>query len=121
MDSKQQIIRYIFVGILNTLFGYLLYAIFIFLGMQYTKALFLATVLGVLFNFKTIGRLVFNSANNLLIFKFIGVYVFLYFFNIGIISLLKELYDFYIAGFVSFILSAALGFVLNKHLVFKRV
>ncbi|KTD24157.1 MULTISPECIES: GtrA family protein [Legionella] len=122
MNSRKQIIRYIFVGILNTVFSYLLYAIFIFLGLQYAKALFLATVLGVLFNFQTIGRLVFNNSNRLLIFKFIGVYAFLYLINISVITLLKELSaDFYLTGLVTIIFSAGLGFILNKYLVFKSV
>ncbi len=119
MNSKQQILRYLFVGMLNTLFGYTWYAIFIALGLQYPIALLLSTVIGVLFSFMTIGKFVFKSSNHLLVFKFIGVYVLLYFFNITLIKLLKQVSpDLYLTGFIAIISSAALGFILNKHLVF---
>lgn len=121
MSSKEELVRYILVGILNTFFSYLWYAIFITLGLRYPLALLFSTVLGVLFNFKTFGKLVFKNSNNQLIFKFIGVYTFLYFFNITLIGFLKQIStDLYITGFISIIFSAGLGFVLNKRLVFKR-
>ncbi|KTD36424.1 O antigen biosynthesis protein [Legionella nautarum] len=120
MSSKEELIRYILVGILNTLFSYLWYAFFITIGLRYPVALLFSTVLGVLFNFKTFGKLVFKNSNNQLIFKFIGVYTFLYFFNITLIGFLKQIStDLYLTGFISIIFSAGLGFILNKHLVFK--
>jgi putative flippase GtrA len=120
MSSKQQIFIYILVGILNTIFGYCCYAGFLFLGLPYPLALLCSSILGVLFNFKTTGKIVFKNSNNFLIFKFISVYIFLYFFNITLISLLKFIAaDLYIAGLIVIFPSAILGFILNKQLVFK--
>ena len=45
-------------------------------------ALFFAYIVGVLWNFKTTGVLVFKNNNNKLIFKFIFAYVITYFINL---------------------------------------
>ncbi len=120
MTSKQQIFIFILVGILNTIFGYCCYAGFIYLGLSYPLALLYSTILGVLFNFKTTGKFVFKNSNNLLIFKFISVYVCTYFFNMILISLLTHFsFDLYLAGLIAVFPSAILGFILNKTLVFK--
>lgn len=117
---QKQIINFILVGIFNTIVGYAFYAFFIYLGFNYIYAIFFATVLGVLFNFKTIGGFVFKTHNNLLIEKFILVYVIVFIVNILVIKVLK-LYNFddYIAGFFAIIPCAIISFVLNKYFVFK--
>jgi putative flippase GtrA len=66
---------FLLVGALNTAVGYGLFAAFIFLGASTTLALAAATVLGVLFNFKSIGRIVFASGNVRLLPRFVGIYV----------------------------------------------
>lgn len=121
MTAKQQFFIFILVGILNTFFGYCCYAFFIFLGLSYPLALAYSTILGVLFNFKTTGKLVFKNSNNRLIFKFVSVYLCTYFFNMTLIGFLTRLsFDLYLAGFIAVFPSAILGFILNKTLVFRR-
>jgi len=118
---KQQIVKFIGIGIINTLFGYSLYALFIYIGFDYKYAVFFSTVLGILFNFKTIGRFVFESHDNLLILKFFGVYVVIYIVNISLIKgflLLGTSY--YLAGFVALFPCAILSFILNKKFVFTQ-
>ncbi|MBA2652444.1 MAG: GtrA family protein [Tatlockia sp.] len=117
--TKQQIITYILVGMLNTAFSYLCYASFIYLGLSYPLALLYATIIGVCFNFKTTGKIVFKNTNNLLFFKFISVYICIYFFNTTLVGFLKSSFDLYTAGFIALFPSAILGFILNKNLVFK--
>ena len=80
IDKK--FIKFLFVGGLNTLFGYLMYVIFISTPLKREIALFFAYVVGVLWNFKTTGVLVFKNNNNKLIFKFIFAYVITYFINL---------------------------------------
>lgn len=77
-DFNIQFIKFLFVGGLNTLFGCLLFSTFIFLRLPFQLANLLTLILGVLFNFKTTGILVFKSHNNSLIFKFITVYLLSY-------------------------------------------
>ena len=120
--SYYQVYKFIFVGILNTIFGYSLFALFIYLGLYYPLAVLLSTILGVLFNFKTIGRLVFDSNDNGLIFRFILVYAITYLLNIFFLWLLKKLgsENMYIDGFALLIPLAAVSFLLNKFFVFRR-
>jgi putative flippase GtrA len=116
-----QIIKFIVVGLINTLVGYSLYALFIYFGLSYVYALGIATILGVLFNFQTIGRLVFESSNNALLIKFIGVYIIVFGANLVLINGMIRLgLNAYSAGAVALIPSAALSFLLNKYFVFNR-
>lgn len=71
---KNKIVRFFLVSGLNTAFGYGLFFILIFIGLHYAIAGLVTTILGILFNFKTTGVLVFGNNKNKLILKFIGVY-----------------------------------------------
>lgn len=118
---KNQFIRFLLVGVLNTIVGYSFYAFFIFIGLDYRVAALLGTICGVAFNYKSTGVLVFKSHDNSRIFHFVGVYVVVYFFNIGGISVLKKmgLNDYY-SGAALLIPCAILSFTMNKFFVFKK-
>lgn len=117
-----QFITFLFVGVLNTAVGYGLYVFFVWLGFNYIGAPFCSTVLGVLFNFKTIGGIVFKSHDNCLIFKFFGVYAIVYVCNVlGLKALeLGGIENLYIAGAILVLPLAFLGFILNKKWVFNK-
>jgi putative flippase GtrA len=57
--KKTHIIRFVVVGLLNTGFSYLIYAALLHVGLGYQTANLMALVIGVLFSFKTQGRLAF--------------------------------------------------------------
>lgn len=117
---QNQFIRFLVVGGINTLFGYSVYALFLFLGFHYSLAAVVSTILGVLFNFKTTGRIVFNNRNNWLLFKFIGVYAVTCLVNILALKIFNHYsVDLYLAGFVLLFPSALLAFFLNKKFVFS--
>ncbi len=119
MDSRLP--KFLLVGVLNTAFGYSLFALFIFLGVHYSLAVLLSTVLGILFNFKTIGRLVFRSHNNRLIFRFVATYGLTYLLNVVILRILDGLrVNMYIAGMLLLIPLALISFVLQKKYVFTE-
>ena len=122
MPIKRQLISFLLVGILNTAFGYGLFALFIYIGLYYPLAVLFSTILGVLFNFKTIGNLVFGSSDNRLIFKFVLVYVITYLLYIFFLWLFKRLgfENMYINGFVLVVPLAIISFILNKFFVFRR-
>lgn len=88
LDKK--FIKFLFVGALNTLFGYLMYTIFISTPLKREWALLCAYIAGVLWNFKTTGSLVFQVNNNKLIFKFIASYIFTYFVNLYALNFLAN-------------------------------
>ena len=113
--------RFLIVGLLNSLFGYSIFALFLYIGLHYTIATLTATILGVLFNFKTIGMLVFNNAKNSLIVKFIFVYTVTYLINIACLKVFSMLsIDLYLAGFLMLAPIALLTFVMNKRFVFGK-
>ncbi len=117
------IIRFGMVAALNTLFGYSLYALLLTIGLHYVWATLIGQVIGIMFNFKTYGRLVFRNGDNRLVGKFVGVYAFTYLCNITGISYLVNtvgLSD-YLAGGIMVIPIGLLTFLLNKLLVFKKI
>lgn len=115
-----QFIRFLFIGVVNTLFGYFMFCLFIFLHFHYVLAALFATILGVLFNFKTYGKFVFKVHNNALIFKFFAVYVITYLINIGALKIFNEYHvSNYIAGAILILPMAFLAYILNKKFVFK--
>lgn len=119
IDNK--FIRFLIVGGINTLFGYSVFALFIFLNFHYSIATLISVILGILFNFKTTGKLVFENNENTLIFKFIGVYIGIYFVNViglKMFNILKV--DMYLAGVLLILPTAIISFILNKKYVFKQ-
>ena len=112
--------RFIIVGIINTAFGYALFALLIYLKFHYSIAVLISTILGVLFNFKTIGEIVFNNKSNRLILRFCMVYFITYWLNVFIIFIFKKVIseNLYLVGFLALIPVALITFFLNKYFVF---
>ena len=114
-------IKFVLVGILNTLFGYSVFALLLWLDFHYSIATIFSTIIGVIFNFYTTGRLVFKNTNNLLIFKFVLVYVFTTSLSIFILYLSNKMnFNLYYAGFVLSVIMALISFILQKTFVFKE-
>lgn len=117
---NNRFIRFLIIGGINTAFGYGVFALLIFLKVHYAVAALLSTIFGVLFNFKTTGTLVFESKDNRLIFKFVGVYAIIYAINTASLKVFNFYrVDMYLAGALMILPMAMVAFVLNKRLVFK--
>ena len=113
-------VRFLFVGGINTLFGYSVFSVFILLQIHYALASLLSTIIGVLFNFFTTGKIVFKNNDPKLILKFFGVYGIIYLINL----LFLRIFDTYhvnmlIAGAILVFPMAILSYFLNKALVFR--
>ena len=119
---NSEIVRFILVGIVNTIFYYIIYVLLIYLDFTYSLSVVVATMVGILFSFKTFSKLVFNSSNNKLIYKFIGVYIFNTILNIFIIKLYIYWYNdnLYLAGLIATLIVSVNSFILNKFYVFKE-
>ena len=83
-----QFVRFVLVGGLNTLVGYSLFAVLFLLSDDHRLALLVATVLGVLFNFVTTGRLVFGNRRWGRLPLFVGLYALTFALNLGALELL---------------------------------
>lgn len=118
---KSQFFRFLVASGINTLFGFLAFSFFIFLGFRYPIAVLFSTACGILFNFQTIGRLVFFSRDNRLIFRFVLVYIATYLlFTFGVGILIRFHLSAYASGAIMAIPIGVASFLLNKRLVFKK-
>ncbi len=119
---NNQFLRFLLVGGINTVFGYCMYALFTFMGLHYSIAMLLAQISGVIFNFYTTGRIVFNNSDARLFIRFFCVYITIYMVNVLLLGAFEQAsYNMYIAGALLILPNALLSFFLNKILVFPKV
>jgi putative flippase GtrA len=116
---QYKLVRFFMVGGINTLFGYGVYALLLWMGLHYTLATLFSTALGIIFNFKTYGVIVFKNKSNALIFRYVVVYGILYAAGNGWIFLLEQLgITPYIAGMIWMAPNALLGFLMSKKFIY---
>lgn len=115
-----QFCRFVGVGVMNTGFSYLIYALGLALGLHYALANLTAMVTGILFSFKSQGRLVFDNRDGSLLWKFAGFWFCIWLFNIGLIALLTRYakLDAYLAGAVALLPVTLISFFVQKYFVF---
>jgi putative flippase GtrA len=118
---SNQFLRFLIVGAGNTIIGYLLYLIGLWIGLPYQMALICSTILGATFNFFTTGRIVFENDSLKRIIGFLTVYGIILAINLALLTMLvgwgmMKAY----AQMVLLPLIVVLSFVLNKYLVFGK-
>ena len=112
-------IRFLIIGCINTGFSYLVYALFVFLGLDYPLANFFAMIAGVCFGFLTNSKLVFKFEGNFL--KYLVLWLALYIVNIGIIWVfIRFNCTPYLAGFLALPIITLLSYVAQKNLIFLQ-
>lgn len=117
---KSQFARFLVVGMMNTLFGYSVFTVFVLLHVHYAIAALLSTICSIIFNFKTTGTLVFGSKNNKLVLKFVSVYAVTFLLNVLLLKLLTSLrIDLLLASALILLPIALVSYTLNKVLVFR--
>lgn len=120
---SQTIAKFIGVGLLNTVVGYAVYALLILLNVPYWAALLIATVAGVIFNYFSIGRMVFKSKGGIHIFaKFISAYSMVYVVNAVVLAFLIKYFQFspYVGQVLCVPLSVILSWILMNYWVYKN-
>ena len=122
-----QFIRFVLVAILNTAFGWCVYAALLWvinlfhIPNPYVLASLIGYIIGILFNFTTYSKLVFNNKDKRLLFRFIMVYVVCWICNSFGIWLLEKCHiNNYLAGAITAIPVGFLGYVLNSVFVFNK-
>ena len=116
--------RFIGVGLLNTVVGYAIYGLFIFLKMPYLVALLMATIMGVIFNYFSIGRLVFKMQGGIFVFtKFIIAYSLIYGINAFALDGIIKSFQFnpYLGQAICVPLSVIISWLLMNYWVYKKV
>jgi putative flippase GtrA len=113
--------KYLLIGGVNTAFGYSVFAILLFFGLHYSLAVLVGTILGVLFNFQSYGRLVFQDYSWNLLSRFVFVYTIIYFANITLLLIFDLVVsNLYISGLMVLPIIAYLGYFFNKRYVWKK-
>ncbi|HCB11411.1 MAG TPA: polysaccharide biosynthesis protein GtrA [Cyanobacteria bacterium UBA11991] len=117
-----QFVKFLFVGFINTVFAYSIFSFFIFIKLHYAIATLLAQILGILFNFKTTGGIVFKNSDNNLVFKFFVVYGFMYFVTVLELKIFTmfSLNNMYINYALIVLPNAMISYMLMKCFVFKK-
>jgi putative flippase GtrA len=119
--KTNHVFRFVSVGLLNTCFSYLIYAGLLFVGLSYILANLLASVMGILFSFKTQGHLVFRNSDNRLLSRFVLSWVVIYLGSITLIGGMIALgLDSYSAGAVVVPIIAMVSYLTQKYFVFRQ-
>ena len=110
-------------GVLNTVFGYSVYAGLIYINVPYFIALFIATVAGVIFNYFSFGSIVFKTDNTWLTFaKFVIAYAGIYAVNILFLDLLTRQFHLnpYLGQAICVPLNVFVSWLLMNFWVYKK-
>lgn len=117
-----RVVRFLGIGLVNTLFGYGVYAGLILVKLPTLFALFMATVAGIIFNYFSFGRVVFRVRGGWRVFaKFVIAYAMVYTVNAVLLSLLTRGHYFnaYTAQAVCVLPSVAMSWILMNWWVYK--
>ena len=121
---RYQQVRFLFVGLLNTIVGYGSYVILIFFNINYLLANFISTVIGIVNSYIWNRNFTFKSNKKIKIelIKFLLVYFIIYL--IGLINLFIMVSYFktnkYLAGFINLIVTTIISWIGHKHFSFKN-
>ena len=114
-----QLVRFLVVGGINTVFGYSVFYLLMRLGMSYPSAIGLATIAGVSFNFQSVGRLVFGGAPRSRFLRFVAVYCIVYALNVGGVHVFVGAgINVYLANALVLLPLSVVAFLLNRRYVF---
>lgn len=114
-----QLARYYFAGILNMFFAYILFAVFLQMGVQVYVAQALGYVLGVMFNYLTYTRIAFLGMHGSKL-PFVASYIGNYLLGLLFLWLaLKAVPSPYIAGLLVTIALSLLNYLVLRKWVFR--
>ena len=120
LGSIQRLWRYYQAGIVNTLFGYGLYALFVAAGFNMYVAQITAHVLGVVFNYFTYSRYAFRD-HQASKSRFILSYTVNYLLGLAALATVSTvIHSPYLAGLITVTFVSVLNYFILKHLVFYR-
>ena len=119
-----QPIRFLFVGGLNTIVGYGVYALLIYIGVNYLVANTISTVIGIVHSYLWNRFFTFKSKNKALkeITKFISVYAVSYLIGMCTLFIFKDKLNIsaYIAGLINLVITTLISYFGHKYYSFKK-
>lgn len=123
MFTDSKIVRFLSVGVLNTVFGYAVYAALLFINTPYLVALFMSTVAGVVFNYFSFGHMVFQGRDGWFAFgKFVIAYTLIYGVNAVLLRALTNNFytDPYLGQVICLPISVILSWLFMNYWVYKK-
>lgn len=119
-----QPIRFLFVGGLNTLVGYGVYALLVYLGVNYLIANTISTIIGVAHSYLWNRFFTFKSKNKALkeITKFVSVYIVSYLIGMCTLFIFKDKLNIsaYLAGLINLVITTLISYFGHKYYSFKK-
>ncbi len=115
-----EVVRFLFIGILNTLIGYLFFIFFYFILHEELVSLLLAYIFGIIFNYSTYSKYVFTVSDRRIFSNFILIYILSFVLNSILLKSMIVGYSIntYIAQFISLLFIVPILYILNKKYVF---
>jgi len=111
--------RFYSVSVLNTLFGYSVYALLVAGGINLYLAQILSQLIGMTFNYFTYSRHVFRE-HDATVLRYVGAYAGNYLMNLALLALFHYLVGSpYLAGLLAVIVASLINLVVLKRLVFR--
>lgn len=119
---EPKIVRFLLVGGLNTLVGFFVFSLAIYLSTGNVELSLAANIgVGVFFNYLSYGIAVFKSLGKMQFAKFVLAYAFLYLINyIALQIMLLEQMNVYAAQFINIFYLAPLSYFIFNKLVFVK-
>ena len=119
IGSIERLWRYYQAGIVNTAFGYGMYALFVALGLNMYLAQIAAHVLGVAFNYFTYSRHAFHDSQASKL-RFILSYAVNYLFGLAALYVAAQFVASpYLAGFIAVVVVSLINYFILRHWVFR--
>lgn len=117
----KRFLRFVAVGVLNTAFGYGVFALAWWLTRNQDLSVVVATMVGVVFNYFTTARLVFASRGFGALLPFIAGYAVVMLVNIALLRVLTGLGLHALAGqLICLPVSVVLAYAINAFVVFRK-
>ena len=118
MSSARRLWRYYQAGIVNTAFGYALYAAFVALGLNMYVAQIVAHLLGVMFNYVTYSRHAFHDSS-VSKSRFVVSYAVNYLLGLAALwGVSRFIPSPYLAGLVAVVFVSLINYLILRHWVF---
>ena len=121
---KDQKARFILVGILNTAFGYLVYSLFIYIGMHYFAAQFFGSILAIAHSYLWNKYYTFKSVDKSFseVARYFSVYIVSYLVNMLLLYVFVEFFKIsaYIAGLAGLFITMLMSYVGHKKVSFRQ-
>ena len=116
--NNNQFFRFIIAGVINTLFGWMVFASAFNLSNNISISLISSTVLGVFFNYLTFGGYTFRKYSRKIFIKFILCYILVYIINLLVLTSLQNYFSVILAQLILLPIMALLSYLIIKNFVF---